>query len=248
MVRAGIADLAGIGWRPGLLLALLGGPGFSFISFTGFLLVPLGHSGVIQPSSATVGGVIFATLVLGEKLVAPRIVGAVIIVCGLGVIGAEAISTIGTQGLAGDLIFVLTGLMYAGFGTCLRLWRIAPMSAATVISFLSLLPLPIFWYFGCFAHMAALGWHENILQALVQGVLAGPAALYLFVRSVAILGAGRAATFLALVPPFILLIGWLALGSVPTILQIAGLVIVVIGFRFIQKTSKGLDFRPKTET
>jgi drug/metabolite transporter (DMT)-like permease len=240
VMRAGITDLAGIGWGRGLLLALLGGTGFSFISFSGFPLVPLGHAGVIQPSSITLGGVILATIVLREKLVTTRMIGAAIIVCGLGVIGSEAVSTIGTHGVAGDLIFVLTGLMYAAFSTLLRLWRIPATSAAAVISVLSLLPLPLFWAFGCFAHMAALGWHANVLQALVQGVLAGPAALFLYVHSVAILGAGRAATVNALVSPFILLLGWLILGSVATVLQIGGMVIVVIGFRLTQRTPKVL--------
>jgi hypothetical protein len=37
--------------------------------------------------------------------------------------------------------------------------------------------------------MIALGWRENFLQIVLQGVVAGPAATYLFVRTVALLGA-----------------------------------------------------------
>jgi drug/metabolite transporter (DMT)-like permease len=70
---------------------------------------------------------------------------------------------------------------------------------------------------------------------VLQGVVAGPAATYLFVRTVALLGAGRAAVFPALVPPFVLFIGWLALGEVPTALQLAGLAIVLLGFRLAQR-------------
>lgn len=238
VLRAGIADLNGIGWGRGLLLAVLGGPVFAFISFAGFLLVPLGHGGVIQPSCATLGGLLLATLLLGEKLVAARAIGAMIIVCGLLIIGAEALGTIGVHGVAGDLVFVLTGLMYAAFGTLLRLWRIAAMPAAAVISVLSLLPVPVYWALGGFDHMIALGWHENFLQMLLQGILAGPAALYLFASSVVLLGAGRAAAFPSLVPPFVLLVGWLALGEVPTTLQLTGLVVVLIGFRLVQSASR----------
>ena len=82
--------------------------------------------------------------------------------------------------------------------------------------------------------MFALGWRENLLQAVLQGVLAGPGALYLFTRSITLLDAGRAASFISLVPPFILLIGWLALGEVPTPLQLTGLMIVLLGFRLAQ--------------
>jgi drug/metabolite transporter (DMT)-like permease len=41
--------------------------------------------------------------------------------------------------------------------------------------------------------------------------------------------------FPALVPPFTLLIGFLALGEVPSLSQLAGLVIVVVGFRLTQQ-------------
>jgi drug/metabolite transporter (DMT)-like permease len=235
VVRGGIGGLNGIGWGHGILLAVFGGPVFAIIGYAGFLLVPLGHGGVIQPSCGTLGGLLLATLVLGEKLTTSRLIGAVIITCGLAVIGGEAVATIGAQGLAGDLIFVVTGLMFAGFGTLLRLWRIPPMAAAAVISVLTLFAVPVHWWLGGFTQMSSLGWRENLLQAVLQGVLAGPAALYLFVNSVALIGAGRAAIFFSLVPPFVLLLGWFALGEVPSILQFTGLIIVLIGFRLTQK-------------
>jgi hypothetical protein len=43
--------------------------------------------------------------------------------------------------------------------------------------------------------MVSLGWCKNLLQAVLEGVLAGPLALYLFVNSIASIGAGRAAIF-----------------------------------------------------
>ncbi len=66
----------------------------------------------------------------------------------------------------------------------------------------------------------------------MQGLLAGMLPIYLFARAVILLGAGRAATFPALVPGFCLIIGFLALGVVPSLAQVIGLVIVVVGFRF----------------
>lgn len=237
VVRAGIKDLNGVGWGRGVLLAILGGPGFAIISFAGFLLVPLGHGGVIQPSCAMLGGILLATFLLGEKILASRAIGALIIVCGLVVIGAEAVTTIGIHGVAGDLVFVLTGLMFATFGTLLRLWRIAAIPAAAVVSVLSLVAVPGHWALGGFDHMIALGWRENLLQAVLQGLLAGPAAIYLFVRSIALLGAGRASVFPTLVPPFVLLIGWLALGEMPSVFQLTGLVIVLFGFRLAQRAA-----------
>jgi drug/metabolite transporter (DMT)-like permease len=235
VLRAGIGDLNGIGWGRGILLTVLGGPVFAIIGYAGFLLVPLGHGGVIQPSCGALGGLLLATLVLREKLIISRLIGALVIIGGLLVIAGEGVATIGAQGVDGDLLLALAGFMSGAFATALRLWRIAPMAAAAVISVLSLFGMPVYWLIGGVAHMSALGWRENLLQAVLQGVLAGPAALYLLVRSITFIGAGRAAIFFSLVPPFVLLIGWLALGEMPTPLQLTGLIIVLFGFQLTQR-------------
>ncbi|MET3363145.1 drug/metabolite transporter (DMT)-like permease [Bradyrhizobium japonicum] len=207
----------------------------SLISYTGFLFVPLGHGSVIQPSCATLGGLLLAVVVLKEHISASRLAGAVVIVGGLGVIGAESIGHIGADGVLGDLIFVLTGLMFAGFGAALRHWRVSAVSAALVINVLSLLLLPVYIATVGLAHVAAIGVSENAIQALAQGVLAGPAALYLYAVSVQRLGVARAAVFPACVPALTLLTGWLLLGEPPTMLQAAGLVTVLCGFYLAQR-------------
>jgi len=233
--RDGIGDLNGIGWGRGILLTILGGPGLVLISYSGFLLVPLGHGGIIQPSCAALLGLVLATVVLRERLPAQRAIGALTIVAGLAVIGAEAITTIGAHGVAGDLMFVLAGGFFATFSMLLRRWRVEPTRATVAVSVVSLAILPIYWVLIGFHRIVALGPWENLLQALMQGLLAGPAAIYLFARSVVLLGAGRASVFPSLVPPCVLLIGWIALGEIPSALQLTGLAIVLIGFRLTQR-------------
>jgi drug/metabolite transporter (DMT)-like permease len=236
VVRDGLRDLGGLGWAKGVALTLVGGPPLAFLSYAGFLFVPLAHGGVIQPSCAAVGGLVLATLVLKEKLPARRATGAAVIVAGLAVIGAEALATIGTHGLVGDLSFVTAGLMFAGFATLLRLWHIAPTRAVAVTSVVSLVDVAIQWLAFGFERMIALGLTENLVQFAAQGIFAGAAATYLFTRSVVLLGAGRAAVFPSLVPGFTLLIGFLTLGEIPSLAQLAGFAIVLLGFRMTQKS------------
>src|ERR1700761_8326752 len=169
VLRAGLGNLCGIGWGRGLVLMVLGGPVMSILSYTGFLFVPLGHGSVIQPSCATLGGLFFAAVLLRERISLSRFFGALVIVAGLVVIGAESIGHIGPSGVQGDLIFVLTGFMFAGFGTLLRYWRVSAFSAATVISVLSLSLLPIYVATGGLARVAGIGVAENALQAVGQG-------------------------------------------------------------------------------
>ena len=47
--RWGLGDAGGIGWGIGILLMILGGPGLTILSHSGFILAPLGHGAVIQP-------------------------------------------------------------------------------------------------------------------------------------------------------------------------------------------------------
>ncbi|MFQ3456152.1 DMT family transporter [Bradyrhizobium sp. UFLA01-814] len=235
VVRAGLRDLCGIGWGRGMALMLLGGPVMSLISYVGFMFVPLGHGSVIQPSCATLGGLFLAVVLLKESVSLSRAAGAVVIVVGLAVIGSESIGHMGPSAVMGDLIFVATGLMFAGFATLVRHWRVSAFSVASVISVLSLSLFPLYAASGGLARDAAIGLPENALQAIAQGILAGPAAMYLFAVSIQRLGVARAAVFPATVPVLTLLLGWLLIGEPPTTLQAAGLAAVLAGFYLAQR-------------
>ncbi len=226
-------DLRRLGWRRSAALALSGGLPLALFSYIGYLFVPLGHGAIIQPACAAVGGMLLARLVLKEALPARRIVGALAIVAGLAVIGAEALGTMGAQGVLGDLLFVAAGSCFAVFGMLLRLWQIPALPAVAVTSVLSLAGLPILLF--SYANFLAAGFFENLLQAVVQGAFAGAGAIYLFTRAVILLGVGRAALYPSLVPPFTLVIGALALGEIPSVWQLIGLVMVVVGFRLTQR-------------
>jgi drug/metabolite transporter (DMT)-like permease len=234
-IRAGLGDLGGIGWGRALLLTLFGGPLLAIISYAGFLLVPLGHGGVIQPSSAALFGLLYAGTVLKERLPPWRIVGAAVIVGGLCIIGFEALSTIGRHGLAGDLAFATAGFWFATFAMLLRLWHIVPTRATVAVSVVSLADIPIHAVLFGFDRMASFGLWENLLQAVAQGLFAGAGAIYLFARAVVLLGAARAAVFTSLVPGFTLLIGYLLLGEAPSVPQLVGLAVVLVGFRLTQR-------------
>ncbi|HEY4736835.1 MAG TPA: DMT family transporter [Xanthobacteraceae bacterium] len=181
VAKNNFADLRVIGLGRGAALALFGGLPLALLSYVGYILVPLGHGAVIQPSCAALGGLVLSRLVLKEPLPPRRIVGAAAIVIGLAVIGAEALRTIGAHGVLGDLLFVAAGSCFAIFGVLVRHWRVGAIRAAAVTSVLSLAGLPILLF--NFGDMLAAGFYENAMQAVVQGALAGAGAIYLFTRA-----------------------------------------------------------------
>ena len=233
VLRDGIKDLGGIGWGHGLVTSILSGPPQAFIAYSGYMLVPLGHGTTIQPACAALFGLILATLVLREHPTTQRIAGGITIIAGLLVFGFESLMTIGSHGVGGDLMFATAGVFWATFGILLRYWRVSGVRAIAAVGALSVLVFaPLHGVLVGYDGILRMSLAENLLQVAVQGVIAGVLPIFLFARTVILLGAGRAAVFPALVPGFGLIIGYLALGVVPSLEQFIGLVIVVIGFWF----------------
>jgi drug/metabolite transporter (DMT)-like permease len=233
IVREGLRDLGGIGWGRASVMTILSGPPQSLLAYTGFILVPLGHGTTIQPACAALSGLVLASLILHEKATLQRIFGGAIIIAGLLMFGAESLTTIGKSGVGGDLLFATAGLFWATFGTLLRLWNVAGTRAVTAVGAVSVIVLaPIYLLIYGISGLTKQSLFENLLQAVVQGGIAGALPIYLFAHAVIALGGGRAATFPALVPVFGVIIGYFALGVVPSLAQFVGMLIVLVGFHF----------------
>jgi drug/metabolite transporter (DMT)-like permease len=229
--RDGLGNLGGIGWGRGLIVFMLAGPIQAIVSYSGFIFAPLAHGGVIHPGSAAMFGFLLAALVLKEPLTLRHFAGILIIVAGLAVFAGESIVSIGGNALGGDLLFMIAGLSWALFGMLVKLWQLDSARAARVSCFFALLLFaPAHGVLFGFETMRSANLTENLIQIVVQGVLAGALAMYLYARAVVILGAGRAAIFPSLVPGLTLLIAFVTLGVVPTMAQLAGLAVVMLGF------------------
>jgi drug/metabolite transporter (DMT)-like permease len=233
--RDGFARPGGVSWGRGIGITLFAGPSIALFSYFGFLTVPLSHGAVIQPSSAALGGLILTALFLGERLALMRIVGALAIVAGLVIYAGESAMSIGSGAILGDLSFMAAGWCWAFFGLLLALWRIDPLRAAMIVTVFSFAYVPVHALLFGYERMIAAGLWENVMQAVLQGVLAGAAGIYLFTRAVELLGPSRAAVFPALVPGFAMLIGFIFLGEIPTGVQLAGFAVVAIGFALVQR-------------
>jgi drug/metabolite transporter (DMT)-like permease len=233
IVRESLRELGSVGWGRGFVMSILSGPPQSLLAYSGFILVPLGHGTTIQPACAALSGLILASLVLHEKPTFQRIIGGAIIIAGLFVFGAESFATSGSYGVGGDLLFATAGLFWATFGTLLRLWNVPGTRAVMAVGTVSVIVFaPVYFFIYGLSALERHGLLENLLQAVIQGGLAGSLPIYLFAHAVIALGGGRAATFPALVPVFGVVIGFFALGVVPSLAQFVGMLVVLLGFQF----------------
>src|SRR3954451_7813243 len=76
-IRRGVADCAGVGWRRGILLAIMSGVPMALIMNTGLSLAPASHGAAIGPGTVTVIGVVGSALLFGVRPSWPVILGTV---------------------------------------------------------------------------------------------------------------------------------------------------------------------------
>lgn len=229
--RYGLRDLAGIGWKRGLLLAMLAGPGFSMLFMTGFTLAPLAHGAVIAPAAQMLAGVLLSAWIAHQGLTREAVVGAAFVLLGLVCVGGDALwHGQGGLTLLGDALFLLAGCCWGLFGALSRRWRLEPLRLTAVVLVLSMLLFaPGFALLSDFTRLAAASTGLIVVQVLAQGVGAGLIAMLAFNRAVALLGSARAAFFGALVPGAATLLAVPVLGEVPSVLQLIGIAAVVVG-------------------
>lgn len=229
--RWGWRDLGGIGWRRGLVLTVLAGPGFSLLFMSGFALAPLAHGAVIAPACQMLSGLALSAWIAHQGWTRESAVGAGFVSLGLAFIGGDSLLH-GGDGLTllGDLLFVLAGVSWGLFGALSRRWQVDALRVTTTVVVLSLaMVAPVFLLVADLGRLANAGAGMLALQLLAQGLGAGLVAVLAYSRAAALLGSGRAGFFGALVPGAASLLAIPVLGEVPGTLQVMGIVAVVAG-------------------
>ncbi|MES2716095.1 MAG: DMT family transporter [Pseudomonadota bacterium] len=227
----GWRDLAGIGWRRGLVLTVLAGPGFSLLFMTGFTLAPLAHGAVVAPAFQMLTGLTLAALIAHQRWTRETAIGAGAVLIGLACMGGDSLlHGEGKLTLLGDALFAAAGTCWGLFGALSRRWQVDPLRVTGVVVVLSFgMFAPGFVLLADWQRLASAGPAMLALQVLAQGLGAGLVAVLAFSRAAALLGSGRAAFFGAAVPGAAALLAIPVLGEVPTSLQVMGILAVVAG-------------------
>ena len=229
--RWGVRDLGGIGWGRGAALAALSGPVFSLLMMTGFAYAPLAHGAVIAPACQMLTGVGLSAWLAGAPVTRETVAGAAFVLLGLAFMGGDALAhSGGGDVLLGDALFALAGCSWGLFGALSRRWRVDALrvtGVAVVLAFAAFAPLYAVAADPSALLAAAPGFVA--LQAVAHGLGAGLVAVLAYSRAAVLLGPGRAAFFGAMVPGAASLLAIPVLGEVPSALQVAGVIAVVMG-------------------
>lgn len=230
LLKAGLSDLGGVGWKRGGILALVAGPLFIAMGVGGYVFAPLSHGVVIQPGAITLLSLPLAWWALGTRPSRPQMVSVAVIAVGLGLTAVTGGVASHDGNWRGDLLFVAAGGLWAIFTVLLRRWSVSAVQATAVVSVLSaVVAVPAYLLAGGLDRLAQVAPTSLITQVVIQGVFSGVLAVLAYGRAVTLLGPARAALFTALVPGLAMVIGVPVTGEIPTGLQIAGAAVVMLG-------------------
>jgi len=228
MWQMGFAKMRALGWRRAFTLALLVGFPYPLIINSGLVYAPASHAAALCPASIVLFSFLLSRIVFKDPIPAVRIVSIVMIIAGLLLFVSPAAGDKGDHVLYGDALFAVSGIMFSAYSVLLRHWSVDPLSATAAVAFLSCLPLP-FVHFLAPTGLGAASVIEIGIQMVIQGLLAGAAAIFLYAYAVRQLGPQMASLFLPCIPITTALTGIVVLGEIPTPRQFAAIAIMTAG-------------------
>jgi drug/metabolite transporter (DMT)-like permease len=226
--QSGFEQMKALGWRRALALAVLAGLPYPLIINWGLIYAPAVHGAALCPAS-----IVFFSFLLSlpqERVSRQRTIGVATIIVGLllFIVPARGGST---EILLGDLLFVGSGLMFSAYATLVRQWRVDPVTATATVVLLSCAPLPLLTLLAPSGFPAAAG-AEIVSQVVIQGLLAGAVAMFLYTYIIGQLGSQAASLFMPGVPIATVLVGMAVLGETPTTIQFSAIAIMATGMGF----------------
>ncbi|MDA9391211.1 hypothetical protein WN73_11020 [Bradyrhizobium sp. CCBAU 45394] len=228
LIRRGLA-LERLGWT-GLAVIVVGcGAPCVLLVNVGLLFAPAAHAGALYPGGTPLMVAVLAIVFLGETPSPSKAIGLSLIVLGALCLVLGNGGTIGTQQNLGQGLFLAAAFVWGGYTIAMRRAQLDGLHAAAIAAVVSLvLYLPPYLYFNGLRALSAPA-AELTLQAIVQGVLTAIVALLLYGRTVSILGATRAAAFVALTPVATAILSIPALGEWPSMADWISIAIVSAG-------------------
>jgi drug/metabolite transporter (DMT)-like permease len=229
LLRYGVRDAAGIGWRRAIVISTTVGAPYTLLLFAGLTLAPAAHGAVIISGGTPIISALLVSLWFGERLSAGRVAGLATILVGLLLVVWPALRDDGHRYVwVGDLLLLGASTLWGSFTALTRRWHVDPLRGAAVVWVLALAYLP---FYRAFAPMRLLTAPpgEVVFQAAYQGIGVGILALFFYTYAARALGAAPASLLMPVIPVLAVLLGIPVLGEVPSPVQFAGIVVVSTG-------------------
>ncbi len=223
------ATLAALGARRMVLLAMTGGAPNLALFVIALQWAPASHGGTIAPMTVPVAGALLAIPLLREWPSRGRTAALGAMAAGVALIGWDGLAGPYPDAWRGDLLLLGAGFTWAIYSLLLRRWRVPAVPATAIIALVSaalIVPLWVVVRGGAVAELPAV---PMLMQLVGQGVVIGVGAMFLFGRSIELLGATRGASLSVMVPVSALLLSAWLLGEPLSMLKVTGAGLAVAG-------------------
>jgi drug/metabolite transporter (DMT)-like permease len=226
ITRAGIM---GVGWSGVAALAITGGLPYMLVVFSGLAEAPASRHAVFGSGVMPLMTLALSRVLLDERPSWRQILGTVVTSAGVLLTVLQAFGAGDAPLGRGDALFVLSAVMWASYTVAARVHRVPALPAVVILTVTGFIATLLVYppVFGLRFAQAPL--MEILGQAFYQGIVTGLVGTLLYMRTGELLGASRAALFVALVPPMVTLLAWPILGEQPTMLSLGGVALVSVG-------------------
>lgn len=216
---------------PALILAMVIGGGFPFglLVMFGATAAPVSHIAVLIPGTMPIFVAVLAYLALGDILGPRKQIGFGIITLGVGLIGWEAVTSMGWGTVLGDLILVFAAFLWGVYSIAFRRSGMSAWHAAAMICFWSSLLAVVIWVFNHGEGLWQAPIRDLVIQFVWQGLLAGVFGMWVYGYAMQKIGPAPAATIGALVPALAAFGAWAILGETPTAVAAVGVALTMVG-------------------
>lgn len=228
LLRKGLA-YDRLGWTGVTALVIGCGAPMVLAVNAGLLFAPVAHAGALFPGMVPMIVALLAIPLLHETFTSAKKIGIMLMSGGVIAIVWNAGGTAGLEQTIGHALFIAGAFLWASYTVAMRRARLEGMHAAAIAAVGSLvLYLPVYAFVaGPSLFQAALP--DIALQAFVQGFLTAVVSLVLYGRAVSILGALGGATFPALVPVMVAVLGIPALDEWPDWIDWIAIIVISTG-------------------
>lgn len=220
------------GWRPLLVLALLGIAGFNSLTYVGLALTSATNASLLN-SVVPIATMALSWALLGKRLSPREWLGVLVSLAGvLVIVGRGSVEVLAALTLnAGDLWILLSVLDWALYSVALawkpaNVHRLSLLAAMIAIGLVALVPF-VAWEYAQGERMVV---HAGSVAAILYvGVFPGFLSYVFYNRGVEAIGPGKASLFLHLLPVFGTLLAAVFLGEVPRWYHGVGIALVFAG-------------------
>ncbi|WP_323842825.1 DMT family transporter [Moraxella sp. Pampa] len=211
-----------------VILAIIGGVGYSCLVYTGFSLAPVVHGAVFLNGMIPVATTLLLWLIFkvrpdtDTKLALIIIIATLIVMSSMIAMGAYHFNV-------GDVIFLACAFCWAGFSILLKEWQFTPwQSMCSTVVWSALIYLPIYALFIGFSSPNA-SLHHLVVQGVFHSILVMIVATVTYAMAVSRLGAFMAGGLSSLAPFISAIIAVPLLGEPLNMVMVLGLIGMGLG-------------------